>query len=169
MDSRQQCNSEGCITRGVGSNNLSVSTYPLGTQGTSEGEGSGNPRDPCLSSLAQFPLVATGSGSSSGTPTTSASLSSGTLFNKGSSSSIPGSLGGNPPVWRETYNAQLDNEDIQFLSHHLATGTTTGYHSVMRSFSVFCQSFGADPISCSPSILVKYIRHIMKMVLSTVP
>ena len=52
----------------------------------------------------------------------------------------------------------LDTEDLDFLSNHLADGTSAGYGCAFKEFSTFCSTLNVCPFSCSPSIVVKYLR-----------
>ena len=54
----------------------------------------------------------------------------------------------------------LDAEDLKFLSHHLAPGTQAGYGYVFKRFCKFCETLGVDPFTCSPVIIVKYLRQL---------
>ena len=42
----------------------------------------------------------------------------------------------------------------------MATDTSSGYTYSYKRFTKFCLLFGVDPISCPPSIVVKYIRKM---------
>ena len=52
----------------------------------------------------------------------------------------------------------LDNEDLDFLSNHLADGTSSGYGCAFKEFSTFCSTLNVCPYTCAPSIVVKYLR-----------
>ena len=75
---------------------------------------------------------------------------------------LPGSSGGSSH-FREalsyTLNDQdLNKEDLDFLANHLSDGTTSGYGYAFNAFSTFCSTINADPHSCTPSIIIKYLR-----------
>ena len=57
----------------------------------------------------------------------------------------------------------LDQDDLNFLSHHLAPGTTSGYACVWAKFARFCSERNVDPFTCRPSIIVKYVRSIFQL------
>ena len=53
----------------------------------------------------------------------------------------------------------LNQEDFDFLSHHIATNTTQKYNSAWQQFCCFCDGLNVQPITCSVAVIVKYIRH----------
>ena len=53
----------------------------------------------------------------------------------------------------------LNREDLDFLSHHIATNTTQKYNSAWQQFCLFCKGLNVQPITCSVTVIVKYIRH----------
>ena len=54
----------------------------------------------------------------------------------------------------------LDEADLEFLSKHLASGSASGYGYSFKKFRPFCEQLQADPLTCSPAVVVKYIRHL---------
>ena len=64
--------------------------------------------------------------------------------------------------FREAFNRSINsqdlNKDLDFLAHHLSDGTTSGYGYAFRLFSTFCATLNADPLTCTPSIVIKYLR-----------
>ena len=54
----------------------------------------------------------------------------------------------------------LDKADLEFLSNHLSSGTKSGYGYAFNAFSNFCANIGADPFTCPPSVVVKYVRQM---------
>ena len=80
------------------------------------------------------------------------------------SCALPGPSGG-PSHFRQEFNLSraqhdLDEEDLDFLSNHLASGTASGYGYSFRKFRLFCEHFQADPLTCTPAIVVKYVKHL---------
>lgn len=57
-------------------------------------------------------------------------------------------------------NHDLDHDDLEFLSNHLASETASGYGYVFRKFRIFCEQLLADPLTCPPSVIVKYLRYM---------
>ena len=53
---------------------------------------------------------------------------------------------------------------MDFLSLHLASQTASGYEYTFRRFRFFCEQLQADPLTCAPVIIVKYIRHLFESV-----
>ena len=47
-----------------------------------------------------------------------------------------------------------------FLSHHIAVGTKSGYKYAYAKFSSFCSQNGYCPKSCSPEIIVQYLKQL---------
>lgn len=54
----------------------------------------------------------------------------------------------------------LDQDDIAFLSNHLAPTTATGYGYIFAKFRNFSDKLSVDPITCPPSVVVKYLRQL---------
>ena len=52
----------------------------------------------------------------------------------------------------------LNEEDEEFLSHHLADKTSAGYGYTWKKFASFCRTVQVDPFACPPAIIVKYLR-----------
>ena len=57
-----------------------------------------------------------------------------------------------------TAQHDLNDGDIDFLSNHLASGTASGYGYSFKKFRLFCERLEADPLTCAPAVVVKYIR-----------
>ena len=53
----------------------------------------------------------------------------------------------------------LDSEDLEFLSHHIATNTAQKYNSAWQQFCNFCVGLNVQPITSSVAVIVKYIHH----------
>ena len=53
----------------------------------------------------------------------------------------------------------LNQEDFNFLSHHIATNTTQKYNSAWQQFCSFCDGLNIQPITSSVAVIVKYIHH----------
>ena len=53
----------------------------------------------------------------------------------------------------------LNREDLDFLSHHIATNTTQKYNSAWQQFCLFCNGLNVQPITCLVAVIVKYICH----------
>ena len=53
----------------------------------------------------------------------------------------------------------LNQDDYDFLSHHIATNTTQKYNSAWQQFCRFCDGQNVQPITCLVAVIVKYIRH----------
>ena len=56
----------------------------------------------------------------------------------------------------------LIEDDENFLSHHLADNTSSGYGYTWRKFAIFCGEMSVDPFTCSPAVIVKYLRAMFE-------
>ena len=63
--------------------------------------------------------------------------------------------GGNPDV--------LDEEDQEFLMHHIRCGTKKTYNSRWLRFCDFCREREVDPMTASVQCIVKFIRHCFEL------
>ena len=52
----------------------------------------------------------------------------------------------------------LDQEDLNFLSNHVSSGTSRGYAYAFQHFNNFCTERNANPYTCPPSLIVKFLR-----------
>ena len=52
----------------------------------------------------------------------------------------------------------LNNDDLEFLSHHIADSTSKGYNCAFKQFLDFCGPLKIDPYTCSPVCVVKFLR-----------
>ena len=53
----------------------------------------------------------------------------------------------------------LNQEDYEFLSHHITTNTTKKYDSAWQQFCVFYDGLNVQPITCLVAVIVRYIHH----------
>ena len=53
----------------------------------------------------------------------------------------------------------LNQDDFDFLDHHISTNTKQKYSSAWQQFCTFCSGLNVQPITCSVAVIVKYIRH----------
>ena len=53
----------------------------------------------------------------------------------------------------------LNQDDIDFLSFHLAPGSASGYGHVWKKFTKYYTDRNIDPFTCSVATLVKYLRE----------
>ena len=81
-----------------------------------------------------------------------------------SSGSLPGPSRGSASFRQEFSLSRADHDlndaDLNFLSNHLASKTASGYRYSFRRFRLFCEHLQADPLTCLPAIVVKYVRHL---------
>jgi hypothetical protein len=92
-------------------------------------------------------------------------LQEGGVHASGSASEVfPGSSSGGSH-FRKFFNQVqsdqgLDSQDLEFLSHHVADSTASGYGFAFQKFRDFCVNREIDPLSCSPASVVKFLRSI---------
>jgi hypothetical protein len=55
---------------------------------------------------------------------------------------------------------ELSMEDLDFLSNHLAYNTSNEYGYIFKRFRSFCVLLNEDPLTCSPAVIVKYLRSL---------
>ena len=146
---------------------LLVSTSSSSSKGDQEDKGSENQSNPGLSAVANGPVVGAASGYDGGTSYDTSTLQNNLANSRQHSShSLPGSSGGTA-CYRQEFslsksNHDLDEADLDFLSKHLAPQTASGYGYVFRKFRLFCEQMQADPLSCAPAIVVKYLSHLFE-------
>ena len=63
------------------------------------------------------------------------------------------------PIIESDNNVVLNQDDYDFLDHHIATNTKQKYTSAWQQFCNFCNGLNVQPITCSVTVIVKYIRH----------
>ena len=155
----------GCSSARMGSSNISVPSCSFTTKSSSEGSISTHSRSADLSTMANSAVVANGGGDVGG------SSHSSSLLQGGSSdgiprceTTVPGTTSGSShfqSAYKLTRTSSgLDQQDLEFLSNHLSSGTQSGYGYVFKHFQEFCRGVGQDPFICDPVFIVKYIRSI---------
>ena len=82
---------------------------------------------------------------------------------------LPRSSGGTASFRQEfslsNSNHDLDEADMDFLSHHLASQTASGYGYTFRRFRFFCEQLQADPLT----MLLLFLLNISGTCMSLVP
>ena len=162
---RQLSSRARCDASSLGQSIVSIPSSPYVTESPTKDSAGENFSHPNMPEMALRPLVAplrrNAGGSSPPPPSLQGCSGQGTsglpapLLRpiSGGASEIPIM----PPI-----NASLDNDDLQFLSKHLASGTATNYKGAFAQFNHFCKKYLTSPFSCSPDIIVKYIRHMFE-------
>ena len=162
---RQQGSGTGCIAPSLGQSHVSVSSSSTSPKSAKTCKRAGDRSHSDLPSVADVSLVGLGNGDDGGATTPPPPLQGGSeSCGRGSGSSLPGSSSGSTHFERSFNVSQaalnLEDADLEFLSNHLSAGTKTGYGYVFRKFSSFCSNLHTDPFSCTPTVLVKYIRYL---------
>merc|ERR1711867_396644 len=155
----------GHLDSALGPSLLPVPSCPSPPQGDQTGQGSEDQGYPGVPSVAFGRLVGLYDGDDDGATIEASTLQEdcedpGQL----SCEAIPGPSGG-PTHFRQKFNLSraqhdLDEEDLDFLSNHLASGTASGYGYSFRKFRLFCECFQADPLTCTSAVVVKYVRYL---------
>ena len=63
------------------------------------------------------------------------------------------------PIIASDNSVVLNQDNYDFLDHHIATNTKQKYTSAWQQFCTFCNGLNVQPITCSVAVIVKYIRH----------
>ena len=149
----------------LGSCNLAVSTCPPDPSCAARSRGAADRGDSNLPGLVTVSVVASSLqdvGSAHSEASSLPSMPQLPRFNQigriqyGSSS---GSSHQGMPVNESDNTVVLNQEDYDFLSHHIATNTTKKYNSAWQQFCCFCDGLDVQPITCSVTVIVKYICH----------
>ena len=151
----------GRLDPALGPSLLPVPSCPPSLQGDQTGQGSGDQSYPGVPSVAFGPLVGLDDGDDDGATLEASILQEDCEVPGQLSCALPGPSGG-PSHFRQEFNLSraqhdLDEEDLDFLSNHLASGTASGYGYSFRKFGLFCERFQADPLTCTPAVVVKYV------------
>ena len=152
-----------CSSQHLGQGHLSLPSSPSVVEGAAEGSDTENQSSSDMPTVANSSVVATGGRDACRTSHSSATLQGGTSeTGPGSGSSLSGAPGRSAHfghAYSLTHSSHgLDQDDLDFLSNHLAGGTKTGYGYIFNRFSGFCHEIGQDPFTCKPAVIVKYIR-----------
>ena len=149
-----------CIDLPLGSSDLPVSSRPSPTKGDQEDK-----RPEGLPAVAHSTVVRVAPGDDGGTSDVAATLQNYPAnARRQPCRSLPGSFGGTA-CYRQEFslsksNHDLDEADLDFLSKHLAPQTASGYGYIFKKFRLFCEQLQADPMTCAPAVVAKYLRHL---------
>ena len=149
----------------LGSGNLAVSTGPPDPSCAARGGGTADRGDSHLPGLETGPVVASSLqdvGLAYSEAPSLPSVPELPRFHHASGiqyGSFSGSSHSGLQVNESDNDVVLDREDLEFLSHHIATNTTQKYNSAWQQFCSFCEGLNVQPITSSVAVIVKYIRH----------
>ena len=149
----------------LGPSLLPVSSRPSPPQSDQAGRGPEDPGYLDLPSVAFGPLVDLDEEDDGGA-SSQASILQGVCEDPGqlSCEAVPEPSGGSSHFRQafasSTANLDLDQDDIDFLSNHLSSGTATGYGYVFTHFKIFCETLQTSPLTCSPAVIVQYIPRL---------
>ena len=149
----------------MGSSDLPVPSSPSPPKSDQEDQGPEGQGNLGVPSVAFSPLVGSDDGDDGGAPDAAPPLQD-YLGDPGqlSCEPLPGPSRGSASFRQEfclsRADHDLDDADLDFLSKHLASQTASGYGYSFRRFRLFCEQLQADPLTCAPAIVVKYVRHL---------
>ena len=165
MAQRSSCCGSGCSASTVGPSNVPVPPCSSALQGGQEGEGREVEGHIDMSSMANSPVVGSIVRDDGGASNGASSLQ---VDRRNTAcrpvSTLSGASGG-LAYFRQEFSMSnsgldLNQDDIAFLSNHLAPSTATGYGYIFAKFRSFCDKLSVDPTTCPPSVVVKYLRHL---------
>ena len=146
---------------------IPVSSCSTPTQGDQEDKRLKDQGDPDMPTVAHSTVVGVAAGHDGGTSDVASTLQNDPENKRQHPClSLPGSSGGTA-CYRQAFmlsktSHDLDEADLDFLSKHLAPQTASGYGYTFRKFRIFCEQLQADPLTCAPAIVVKYLRHLFE-------
>ena len=152
---------KGCNVAPLGSSNLPVPTCTTSAEGAAENLPGAHNSSTGLPEMAISHVVDLSVGLASGATLHPASLPfSLEEVDGGALGLLPGPSGSGSGI-RSSVNSHpsnLDQDDLEFLSHHLANSTKKGYSCAFNQFVDFCTTMNVDPITCAPAYIVKFLR-----------
>ena len=160
----QGCRGSGCPAVPLGQSHIPVPSPAPNDQGGQQGQAGEDHSHPCLPTLADLPVVAPGEGTRGEASPAPAILQADHHSPRGQDSDLPGSAGGTT-YFRGCLNQHpafrgLDEDDVDFLSHHLSRSSTKNYTCSWKKFSNYCRTLNIDPFNCQPQTIVKYLRKL---------
>ena len=165
MDVRPRGRRKGRTVVPLRHSDLHVPPHPPHPQDSLQDQGGESDRSLDRPPLASLPLVGAGEGHDDSPapgppPSQVHSQDQGGRANEG----VPGptnGLAGFRSNLAKTYEAHgLSEDDLEFLSHHISSGSASGYSYIWAKFSTFCSNLEVDPFSCSPIIILKFLRSM---------
>ena len=157
----------GCVALPLGSGNLPVSSCSSPTKGDQEDKRPESQGNSGLPPVANSTVVGIAHGDGGGTSNDAATLQNYSEdARRLSGLTLPGSSGGTS-CYRQEFalsnsGHDLNEDDLVFLSKHLATQTASGYGYIFKKFRLFCEQLQANPLTCAPAVVVKYLRHLFE-------
>ena len=163
--SRPLIRGQGRLDPSLGPSDLVVSSCSPPHQDLGEGQEGRDNGYPDLSNVDLCPVVAAGGGDAGRESSSSATLPAGPESpRRGGSSAVleaPRGMQNFQQQYQLSHQTQgLSEDDLAFLANHLAPGTSVTYGYTFKSFRGFCDSLGTDPLTCSPVVVVKYLRGL---------
>ena len=149
----------------LGRDDLAISSCSPSRQSCEQGREGEDLGNSDLPPLAIESLVAAGEGVGGETSPPSPELQTDHQVNsRGGGPGVPGPLG-STTYFRESLKtnatyANLDSDDLDFLSNHLSLSSSKNYSCAWKKFSSFCVDSGVEPFSCPPHLIVKYLRKL---------
>ena len=161
------CGGTGCSVLSLGSSNVPLPSSSSPAKGDQEDKGPEDQGNSSLPTVAHSVVVGDASGHDGGTSNAASTLQEHpTNTGRNPCLSLPGPSSGTASYRQEfslsKSSHDLDEADLDFLSKHLAPQTASGYGYIVRKFRIFCEQLQADPLTCSPAVVVKYLRQLFE-------
>ena len=161
------CGGTGCSVLSLGSSNVPLPSSSSPAKGDQEDKGPEDQGNSSLPTVAHSVVVGDASGHDGGTSHVASTLQEHpTNTGRNPCLSLPGPSSGTASYRQEFSLSKsshaLDEDDLDFLSKHLAPQTASGYGYIVRKFRIFCEQLQADPLTCSPAVVVKYLRQLFE-------
>ena len=157
----------GCFALSLGSGDLPVPSRSSPSEGDQEDKRPEGQSNSGMPTVANSTVVGVAPGHDGGTSHVAATLQNHPADSgRHSCLSLPGSSGGTACYRQEFLLSKschdLDEADLDFLSKHLAPQTASGYGYTFKKFRLFCEQLNADPLTCAPAVVVKYLRNLFE-------
>ena len=156
MGVRPQSSGQKCLDTQVGSDNLPVSSCPIGDELLTED--STGETDSCFSGpqMANSTLVAIGAGDDVRTSTSTSQVQ----INPGTEGQLPKVTLPGPSCGSTPSSSNITSSLQSFLSNHLSDGTKNGYKYAFSKFVAFCSGNNYCPKTCGPEIIAQYLKQL---------
>ena len=160
----QHGSGSGCYDQPLGQGLLRLPSCSNDAEGAPEDQAGADLGDPDIPKVALCPVVAPSRGDAgTATPPPSPLQGCSRQDIPGATPPLLGASGSCPPeVPGFQPGVVLDEDDLEFLSLHLASGTTKNYKGAFERFATFCISRDVSPYCCSPVVIAKYVHFLFK-------
>ena len=148
----------------MGPSNVPVSSRATDPKGAQQGLRREDHSHPGVPRVAFSPVVAGSPEPSATAPTSTPVLQRDSNTDGGSNEGLPGTSSGRVNFRQglavSCANFDLTNDEIDFLSNHVSSGTGTGYGYAWQRFADFCSANNVSPYTCPVNLLVRYLKKM---------